>query len=292
VVINVRMLKTIKKIKTDQFFWESPNPMCITKAIDGTFVEVNEAFMKYLGLEREEIVGRKSVELGPITAESRLKIVNQIKEEGYAENVELEAIAGKHTKILFNTFPIKMGKDDLWLTIATEIPKIRLAVEMPADILFKSLNSVKDTGVILISGNNTQQPDLFYINEKAKRALNGQPITDLLGALERNESIFVGNKTECYHVKTISTDHASLLKIILLERVPSIICIKEKLKRHDLTDRQKEIAFLTATGFSNREIAKNLCISEHTVKDHLKEIFRKIDIRKRSELCPKILDWR
>jgi DNA-binding NarL/FixJ family response regulator len=71
-----------------------------------------------------------------------------------------------------------------------------------------------------------------------------------------------------------------------------LIFIKEKLKEYELTTRQQEIALLAAIGHSNNEIAKILFISEYTVKDHLKEIFQRIAICKRSELCPRILEMR
>ena len=52
-----------------------------------------------------------------------------------------------------------------------------------------------------------------------------------------------------------------------------------------LTDREKEIALLASQGFSNASIASDLVVSEHTVKQHLKGVFRKLEIRSRSELA-------
>ena len=66
---------------------------------------------------------------------------------------------------------------------------------------------------------------------------------------------------------------------------------KEKMKKYQLTSRQEEIAVLTAAGHSNGDIADKLSISEYTVKDHCKEIFRKTGVAKRSELIPKVLSW-
>ncbi len=51
-----------------------------------------------------------------------------------------------------------------------------------------------------------------------------------------------------------------------------------------ITDREKEIIELVRQGLSNREIVKRLELSEHTVKTHLRNIFRKLNITKRSEL--------
>ena len=48
-----------------------------------------------------------------------------------------------------------------------------------------------------------------------------------------------------------------------------------------LTGREKEILQLLTKGDSNKEIAGALCISEHTVKIHLKNILRKLHMNNR-----------
>lgn len=55
-------------------------------------------------------------------------------------------------------------------------------------------------------------------------------------------------------------------------------------KKPVLSGREDEIVSLAGTGLRNREIAERLLISELTVKTHLNRIFRKLDIRTRSEL--------
>lgn len=51
-----------------------------------------------------------------------------------------------------------------------------------------------------------------------------------------------------------------------------------------LTEREKEIASLAASGMTNREIGDALRISENTVKTQLKRIFEKLDLISRSQL--------
>lgn len=48
-----------------------------------------------------------------------------------------------------------------------------------------------------------------------------------------------------------------------------------------LTEREKEILQTLAKGYSNKEIANELCISEHTVKIHLKNILKKLHMNNR-----------
>ncbi len=52
-----------------------------------------------------------------------------------------------------------------------------------------------------------------------------------------------------------------------------------------LTSREREIAALVAEGRSNRAIAQELGISDHTVGHHLESIFNRLDIGSRSQLA-------
>lgn len=51
-----------------------------------------------------------------------------------------------------------------------------------------------------------------------------------------------------------------------------------------LSGREKEVLQRVATGASNREIAAALCLSEHTVKNHLKNILQKLHLENRVQL--------
>ena len=50
-----------------------------------------------------------------------------------------------------------------------------------------------------------------------------------------------------------------------------------------LTDREMEVLRLVAQGLSNREIAKQLFISENTVKNHIRNILEKLHLHSRME---------
>lgn len=55
----------------------------------------------------------------------------------------------------------------------------------------------------------------------------------------------------------------------------------EKVKA--LSDRETEVLKLVASGMLNKEIAEKLHISERTVKNHMTNIFRKIDCGDRTQ---------
>ena len=60
------------------------------------------------------------------------------------------------------------------------------------------------------------------------------------------------------------------------------------LSAHQLTAREAEITQLVLRSSSTAEIADRLCLSVHTVQDHLKSIFDKLGVRSRRELIGRI----
>lgn len=51
-----------------------------------------------------------------------------------------------------------------------------------------------------------------------------------------------------------------------------------------LSKREQQVVQLLAEGLTNKEIARQLCLSEHTVKNYLFKIFDKVDVSSRVEL--------
>ena len=63
----------------------------------------------------------------------------------------------------------------------------------------------------------------------------------------------------------------------------------EKENRHGfpagLTPREVEVLALIATGMTNMEIAKQLFISPHTVKNHVTNIYKKLKVEDRTQIA-------
>ncbi|MGI8574965.1 MAG: LuxR C-terminal-related transcriptional regulator [Egibacteraceae bacterium] len=57
---------------------------------------------------------------------------------------------------------------------------------------------------------------------------------------------------------------------------------------HGLSQREEEIVSLLAQGRATREIAAELFISVHTVRDHVKSIFEKVGVGSRGELMSEL----
>lgn len=73
------------------------------------------------------------------------------------------------------------------------------------------------------------------------------------------------------------------LGIIAMEKTQIKQAVSDLLA--NLTRREHEIATLVGNGESNKQIAQRLAITERTVKAHLTEIFRKLDVADRLKLA-------
>jgi|GEM_PF-2015257 len=58
----------------------------------------------------------------------------------------------------------------------------------------------------------------------------------------------------------------------------------EYLKSKGLTKKENQVAVLTIKGMGVKEIASSLDITEHTVRDHLKKIYSKLEVHSRAEM--------
>jgi DNA-binding NarL/FixJ family response regulator len=52
-----------------------------------------------------------------------------------------------------------------------------------------------------------------------------------------------------------------------------------------LTRREREVVALVARGLTNRRVASELSISEHTAATHVAKILKKLDLHSRSQLA-------
>ncbi len=75
-----------------------------------------------------------------------------------------------------------------------------------------------------------------------------------------------------------------------ISRINTLKYSDELLKKHLVTNREREIISLLCQGFSNRDIADALCISESTVKKHNNSIFAKFNVTTRTQLLREIND--
>lgn len=87
-----------------------------------------------------------------------------------------------------------------------------------------------------------------------------------------------------YRLSGASNGDAPRMGILVEQAVPLEALLLEQVNRLDLSPRQKEIALLSARGLSNADITRQLKLSPHTLKDHFKAIYTRLQINSQREL--------
>lgn len=65
--------------------------------------------------------------------------------------------------------------------------------------------------------------------------------------------------------------------------------IDELAAAHELTHREKEVLLQISKGMNNQKIADELFVSVNTIKYHIRNIYQKLDVKRRTEITSKIM---
>ena len=110
--------------KFSKAFQSNSMLMALSRFEDGTYLDVNEVFLKTLGFTREEVIGRRSTQLGIFTEpDQRNRIIEEIKQNGTVKDLEVvvQTKDGFLRDGLFSADPIYIGKDLCLLTVMVDI---------------------------------------------------------------------------------------------------------------------------------------------------------------------------
>ncbi len=111
-------------------FQLSPFRLTINRFSDGRFLEVNEAFLHDLGLRREEVLGRTSVELGLwADPDLRARYAGRLAHEGVVLDLEFPGYMknGQRQITQLSSALVVVNGEQCVLTIAHDITERRLA---------------------------------------------------------------------------------------------------------------------------------------------------------------------
>lgn len=72
----------------------------------------------------------------------------------------------------------------------------------------------------------------------------------------------------------------------------TLILPRSRQSSNDLSNAENSVIDLIMAGYDNKEIADKLCIGIKTVKFHLGNIYKKLDIKNRNQLFLKIQEMR
>jgi DNA-binding NarL/FixJ family response regulator len=150
---------------------------------------------------------------------------------------------------------------------------ILLDINMPKLNGIETLKRIKDMGIKTKIIILTIHEDREYILKTLKLGADGYMLKDLSA-----DSLIKGIQKVAKGQKYIQSSVANLVKEFSdYEEYSDANTNKIK----SLTKREYEVLILIAEGLNNKDIAENLYISEKTVKNHISNIFKKLDINDR-----------
>ena len=84
------------------------------------------------------------------------------------------------------------------------------------------------------------------------------------------------------HVSPVDGEVGAVAIVVETARPDDIV--KILLESYGLTERETDVVLLLARGLSLKEIALEMCLSVHTIRDHVKSIYGKAGVNSRGEL--------
>ncbi|MEJ2345256.1 MAG: PAS domain S-box protein [Gammaproteobacteria bacterium] len=131
--------------KFSRAFYASPNLMAITNPEDGRIIEINEAFCRLFGYEREECIGRNTVELQMwVDPEQRAAAARQLDKKGAAlyMPVDLRTKSGEIRSVIDSMVFINLDNQKRLLSVATDVTERKQAEERLQESLVETIRAI------------------------------------------------------------------------------------------------------------------------------------------------------
>jgi PAS domain S-box-containing protein len=136
----------VSEEKFSKAFRQSPEVFVISSIDDGTILEANDSFLRLTGYTREEVIGRKSLELGTwAIPEERVEAISILKEKAMVSNREyhFRMKSGEMRTWLFSAEIINISDNPCMLSVTTDITE-RKKVEEKLRYSDTALNSIHE----------------------------------------------------------------------------------------------------------------------------------------------------
>ena len=170
----------------------------------------------------------------------------------------------------------KDGNEAVEKAISTQPDVILMDINMPKKNGLEAIKELKEKGSTARIIVLTIHEDREYLRKSMKAGASGYIMKDAESD-HLIEAIRVVYSGETYIQPNINEN---FVKEDDDYRSSDII---KELEEDNLTQREIEVLLLIAEGKNNREIADELFISDKTVKNHVSNIFKKIDVSDRTQ---------
>lgn len=180
-----------------RIFHSIPAIIAISKCLDSTYVEVNPAFVKALGHAREDVLGRRAVDLGVWSRpEQRDEIVSAVQRGEPVQEIEcdLRSKTGHSITVLTSVQPIQWNGVPCLLFCSGDIPSLERAHEERQKFVSLIRNSQDFIATADLEGK------LTYLNPAGRRMIGigeSDPIESI------NISDYLHEPWRAFHAETV-----------------------------------------------------------------------------------------
>lgn len=170
---------------------------------------------------------------------------------------------------------------------------VRRAAEFAPDVILLDINMPRGNGLEVTKRLSVEQPNIKviiltiheddnYVVEVIKAGAAGYLLKDIEpGMLVKAIRTVYGGESFIY--PTLAKKLFGEITRREEEKKHETAALLQRRKEERLTYREVEVLQLIGQGMSNQEIAQKLFLSEKTVKNHLTNIFRKINVTDRTQ---------
>ncbi|BFT83646.1 response regulator transcription factor [Enterobacter pseudoroggenkampii] len=171
-------------------------------------------------------------------------------------------------------------------SLQTLIPEIDMTGTCQADDLWTQI-SASPSAIVMIDGNLMQDEGSALLEEMLQRF----PAIRVILVLAKKEARWVEQLRQRNIMAIIPRNASPERFSAVLDSVSrGMVCFPGEWVRQpssqalsSLSERQRDVLELLAAGESNKEIGRNLNISAATVKAHLEALFRRLDVKNRTQ---------
>jgi two-component system nitrate/nitrite response regulator NarL len=167
------------------------------------------------------------------------------------------------------------------------------AKELKPDLILMDISMPQGNGLEALSAIKRELPDvkiiMLTVHDKEE---------NLLEAIKRGAEGFLSKNVRAKalldSLRGAMRGEAAISRHMagkILREFVRLAEIEDKKTSGQLTPREKEVLQKLSEGLSNKEIGLSLCISENTVKVHVKNILRKLHLQNRTEAAAYARRW-
>ena len=159
------------RTKFIKIFDRAPVLITITSLNDGIFIDVNSYSLEFSGYKKEEIIGRKSTEIGWLIPEDREKLIKSMSDVGRFDGLELQFETKQRKKVwgLVSGEKMILDNKECLLTIITDITE-RKNMEFLLKVKNEESEAQNEEYLQLNEELTQMNEELFYSKEKAEES--------------------------------------------------------------------------------------------------------------------------